>query len=119
MIKIIEYDTKGEIIATHMTAQGMLKSYFINNTLTVGASAEVDSSRNYIVGGTVNSRPRQEINVEGLSIFSIANGTDVFVDGEHMGSCETGTLTIEKENPSDTVSVRLSLFPYIDKEITL
>lgn len=48
-----------------------------------------------------------------------ASGTSVYIDNELAGQCDTGSITLEKENQLDIVSVRLSLFPYIDKEFTL
>lgn len=118
MIKTIEYSPQGEILCIHLSPKDGAKSLFINSTITVEPSVEVTSS-DYIKDGEVVNRPLFDVTVDGMTISDIPAKTDVYVDGDLVGKCDTGSVTIEKEDPSDIVTVRLSMFPYIDKELTL
>ena len=118
MIKTIEHSPQGEVLCIHLSPKGGDKSLFLNSTIIVDASLEVLSS-DYIKDGKVTPRPLFDVAIDGLTVSGIPIKTEVYIDGDLVGKCDTGGITIVKENQRDTGSVRLSLFPYIDKEITL
>ena len=118
MIKTIEHSPQGEILCIHLSPKGGDKSLFLNSTLIVDSSLEVLSS-DYIKDNKVTKRPLFDVTVDGLTVSGIPIKTEIYIDGDLVGKCDTGSITLEKENPIDSVTVRLSLFPYIDKEITL
>lgn len=73
----------------------------------------------YVKNGVVVNRPKFELVIDGLKVYNIPNGSFVYVDGSPVGECNTGEITLHKENIEDTISILFSLFPYIDKEVKL
>lgn len=114
MINFIVYSATGEILRSGLCQKSMLNSQ--GDFVIEGVA---NDSSDYIKGGKVTPRPLFDVAIDGLTIMGVPVNTSVYIDGELSGQCDTGAVSIEKENQLDTVSVRLSLFPYIDKEITL
>lgn len=117
MIDFIVHDNEGRILRS-----GLCQKEAVHLQATRGEAAIVGKAcdeKHYILGGKVTERPLFDTTVVGLTITNIPESTEVYVDGGLVGQCCTGIIKIEKESELDIVSVRLSLFPYIDKEITL
>lgn len=117
MIDFIVHDNEGRILRS-----GLCQKEAVHLQATRGEMAIVGKAcdeKHYILDGNVSERPLFDIAVVGLTITNIPKSTEVYVDNELAGHCDTGSISFEKENQLDIVSVRLSLFPYIDKEITL
>lgn len=121
MIRVIEFDRDGAIVANHLSPPTSATSDFNNRSMFVGVLDSIDPDMVYVNDGKLAGRPQQNVGVDyvGKVISEILEGTHVFIDGEFVGACFTGCVEIEKESDLDTVVVRLSLFPYIDKEITI
>ena len=114
MINFIVYSATGEILRSGICQKSTL--YSQGDFVVEGVA---DDSSDYIKDGKVTPRPLFDVAIDGLAIVGVPSNTSVYIDGELSGQCDTGVVSFEKENKLDTVSVRLSLFPYIDKEITL
>lgn len=114
MINFIVYSATGEILRS-----GLCQKSTLNSQGDFVIEGVANDSSDYIKDGKVTPRPLFDVAIDGLAIVGVPSNTNVYIDGELSGQCDTGSITIEKENPIDNVTVRLSLFPYIDKEITL
>lgn len=117
MIDFIVHDNEGRILR-----RGLCQKEAVHLQAARGEVAIVGKARDekhYILGGKVTERPLFDTAVVDLTISNIPESTEVYVDNELTGQCDTGSISLEKENQLDVVSVRLSLFPYIDKEVTL
>ena len=117
MIDFIVHDNEGRILR-----RGLCQKEAVHLQATRGEVAIVGKAcdeKHYILSGKVTERPLFDTAVVGLTITNIPESAAVYIDSDLVGMCDTGSVTIEKENPIDSVTVRLSLFPYIDKEITL
>lgn len=73
----------------------------------------------YVHDGHIAVRPKFQTVVSGTTITTVPHGTKVYIDNEYAGECKSGSITINKEHPSDLCTVRLELFPYIDTEFEL
>lgn len=117
MIDYISYNKFGEITRSGVCQKEALHMQSGEGEVTMAGIA--DDSRHYIKNGVITERPVFSVSVHANVIVGIPSGTSVYVDNELAGQCDTGSISLEKENQLDIVSVRLSLFPYIDKEVTL
>lgn len=118
MKSFIVYAPTGRIIRTGTCCAETLKAQASRDGEESIAGLANDST-DYIKNGKVTKRPLFDVTVDGLTVSGIPTSTEVYIDGGLAGQCDTDNITIEKENPIDSVTVRLSLFPFIDKEITL
>lgn len=114
MIDFIVYEVGGRILRSGTCQKSVFSA---QGELVIEGKA--NDSTDYIKGGKVTKRPLFSITVDGLTVSGVPANTEVYIDGDLAGRCDTGSVTIEKENSTDSITVRLSLFPYIDKEITL
>lgn len=77
-----------------------------------------NDSTDYVKDGTVRTRPVMPLTRTETLISGIPLGAEIIVDGVSYGTCETGELTLEKEDAS-VYHVTIKLFPYLDYETVI
>ena len=117
MIDFIVHDKEGRILRSGICQKEAVHLQAARGEEVITGKAS--DGKHYILDGKVTERPLFDISVDDLSVTNIPDSTEVYVDKSLVGQCFTKTLEIVKESEHDTVVVRLSLFPYIDKEIVL
>lgn len=117
MIDFIVHDNEGRILRSGLCQKEAVHLQATRGEVVIVGKAS--DEKHYILSGKVTERPLFDSAVVGLTITNIPESTEVYVDGGLVGQCYTKTIKIEKESELDAVVVRLTLFPYIDKEITL
>lgn len=117
MIDFIVHDNEGRILRS-----GLCQKETIHLQAGDGESVmagKADDTKQYIDCGRAVARPVFDPIIRGLNLSGLPTGVEVYVDNVMAGQCDSGCVEIEKESELDTVEVRLTLFPYIDKEIVL
>ena len=117
MIDFIVHDNEGRILRS-----GLCQKEAVHLQATRGEVAIVGKAcdeKHYILSGKVTERPLFDTAVVGLTITNIPESTEVYVDGEMLGVCESGVLSIDKPNGVDRYQLKLVNFPYIDHEVML
>jgi len=91
-----------------------------DDSLCMITEGDCDHETNYVDMSSMSvlKRPVMVVSMT-LSGFNIPAGTEVYVDGEMLGVCESGVLYIDKPNGVDRYQLKLVNFPYIDHEVML
>jgi len=91
-----------------------------DDSLCMMTEGVCDHETNYVDMSSMQVLKRPAMDVSRtLSGFNIPAGTEVYVDGEMLGVCETGVLSIDKPNEVDRYQLKLVNFPYMDHEVSL
>src|SRR5678815_3676256 len=112
-MRFVVYDDKGEILRS-----GSCPIEYISTQIGEGEyflEGVASCKTHYIEGGRIKLKKDMPVKISGLEVYC-PSGVEVFVDGEMLGVCETGVLSVDKPNEVDRYLLKLVNFPYMDYE---
>lgn len=123
MISYVGYDVKGKVVCFG-TSQKAIIATVIDNLLPLRFLEVTNLPLNpmdyYVKEGSLVEKPSMRINGNDSRRFSgLPPNTGVYLDGSLVGTCESGTLTLEKPDPLASYKLKFVNFPYLDHEVTL
>lgn len=118
-MKFTIYDDKGKILVSGECLEDSFDYQLPLYPEGVGIiNASSSPENDYVLDGEVTPRPKMPLEIDGLTILGVPPNSEITIEDESYPCPDGGDVTLNFQHPG-TYIVKVSCFPYLDKEFEI